>query len=554
MSVRLADQLARAAVILASTAGIAFCASAATPKYKLTRVPLPGIQGLSDSLGLELNEAGDVMIRFYNGRQPTTQTTFLFKDGSLIDFAPDATQVFGFGMNRRGDIVGQFVDNERVGAFVYVNEEFVKLPADDFVPLEGSVVNDAGLVVGAGNFQPNGLFRSFFWDKGVITLLPLGTFTSLSAWDMNNAGQVTGGGGTLAGESHVFLYRDGETMDLGTVPGYSGITGVKISETDIIAGFGFTTGNTMRVFRYVNGAMIDLGSLGGERVDVYDLNYAGHIVGISQNPNGDFRAFLDDGRAMIDLGTFGGSSSSGASSITDNGQISGSATRADGSSRAFIYGAGTNSILDLNTLIADTDPLKPFVTLHDAVRVNEFGQILAQGKRSGFANERTYIVSPIDSTKPVIKSKLTGIRGTNGWFTGDVALAWTVTDAQAPIAKKSGCGAKSVTADTTGEKFTCQAASIGGAATKTITIRRDTVAPTATITRPANGAVYARNQTVLARYSCADSLSGIQSCSAPVANGAAIDTSAPVSNVKFTVKATDKAGLVKTVTRTYSVQ
>jgi probable HAF family extracellular repeat protein len=561
MSVRLTERLARAAIIIVSTSGIALSAFAAPPKYRLTRIPLPGIQGLSDSLGLEFNDAGDVLIRFYNGQRPATQTTFLYKDGTLIDMAPNARQVLGFGMNGRGDVVGQFVDEDaNIFAFVFINGEFIKLPASvqlpagNFVLHEGSAVNDAGLVLGQGTFQSDGSNGSFLWNNGTISLLPPGPFSSVDGWDVNNAGEVTGGGRTPAGESHVFLRSDGETTDLGTIPGYSSITGVKIRKTGIIAGFGFITGNTMRVFRYFNGALVDLGSLGGESVDVYDMNNAGHIVGISEDPNGDFRAFLDNGQAMIDLGTFGGNTSSGASDITENGQICGAATRADGSSRAFIRLAGANAIVDLNALIADSDPLKPFVTLHDAVGVNEFGQILAQGTRQGFDNIRTYIASPIDSTMPVIKSKLTGDSGTNGWFTSNVALTWTVTDAQAPIARKSGCGAKNVTTDTAGVEFTCQAESIGGTATKTETIKRDTVAPTAAIARPANGAVYARNQTVLAKYSCADSLSGIWSCSGPVANGAAIDTSAPVSNRKFMVKATDRAGLIKTVTRTYSVQ
>jgi probable HAF family extracellular repeat protein len=430
----------------------------------------------------------------------------------------------------------------------------VQFPAGNFVLNEASAVNDAGLVFGQGNFQSDGSSGSFLWKNGAIGLLPRGPFSNVDAWDLNNAGEVTGTGRTPAGESHVFLRSGGVTTDLGTIPGYSFITGVKISETGFIAGFGFLAGNTMHVFRYSNGALVDLGSLGGERVDVYGINNAGRIVGVSEDPNGDFRAFLDDGRAMIDLGTFGGNTSSGASDITNNGQICGAATRADGSSRAFIRFAGASAIVDVNTLIADSDPLKPFVTLHDAVRVNEFGQILVQGKRQGFGNVRTYIASPIDSTKPVIKSNLSGDSGTNGWFTSNVALTWTVTDAQAPIARKSGCGAKNVTTDTAGVKFSCQAESIGGIATKTETIKRDTVAPTAMIARPANGAVYAINQTVIASYSCTDSLSGIRSCNGPVANGEAVDTSAPVSNRKFMVKATDNAGLTKTVTRTYSVQ
>jgi hypothetical protein len=52
----------------------------------------------------------------------------------------------------------------------------------------------------------------------------------------------------------------------------------------------------------------------------------------------------------------------------------------------------------------------------------------------------------------------------------------------------------------------------------------DTQPPTITINSPADGSTFILNQSVLANYSCADP-SGVSSCTGPVANGSAINTS-----------------------------
>jgi uncharacterized repeat protein (TIGR01451 family) len=75
--------------------------------------------------------------------------------------------------------------------------------------------------------------------------------------------------------------------------------------------------------------------------------------------------------------------------------------------------------------------------------------------------------------------------------------------------------------------------------------------PAVTLDQPADGAVYTAGQTVNARYACS-SQAAISSCAAPVANGAAIDTSHAGSHA-FTVTATDIAGQTTSVTHTYMV-
>jgi hypothetical protein len=82
-----------------------------------------------------------------------------------------------------------------------------------------------------------------------------------------------------------------------------------------------------------------------------------------------------------------------------------------------------------------------------------------------------------DTTAPLLVPAVTGTAGANGWYVSNVAVAWTVSDAETPVTSTSGCGTSTVTADTSGVTFTCTAQSAGGTATGSVTIKRDVTPP-----------------------------------------------------------------------------
>ncbi len=88
---------------------------------------------------------------------------------------------------------------------------------------------------------------------------------------------------------------------------------------------------------------------------------------------------------------------------------------------------------------------------------------------------------------------------------------------------------------------------------KGLTVNVDKTPPAITITTPSDGATYQANSSVASSYSCADSASGVASCSGPVASGANLDTTS-LGTHQFTVQATDLAGNCSSLTYTYSVQ
>jgi hypothetical protein len=83
-------------------------------------------------------------------------------------------------------------------------------------------------------------------------------------------------------------------------------------------------------------------------------------------------------------------------------------------------------------------------------------------------------------TPPIVVPHVDGPSGNNGWYTGDVTVTWDVTDPESAISQTQDCGATTIDADTDGTTLTCSATSVGGTATVTTTVKRDTVPPTVT--------------------------------------------------------------------------
>lgn len=86
------------------------------------------------------------------------------------------------------------------------------------------------------------------------------------------------------------------------------------------------------------------------------------------------------------------------------------------------------------------------------------------------------------------------------------------------------------------------------------TFVKEKIAPTVTVSAPADGARYVARTVVAAAYACADEVngSGLESCTGTVAAGQPIDTAAAGTKT-FTVTASDRAGNVTTTTVRYTV-
>jgi large repetitive protein len=146
-----------------------------------------------------------------------------------------------------------------------------------------------------------------------------------------------------------------------------------------------------------------------------------------------------------------------------------------------------------------------------------------------------------DVTPPVITPTITGTLGTNGWYSSDVQVTWSVTDPESTISSKTGCDDASVTSDTSGTTFTCTATSDGGANSASVTIMRDATAPTIDCHPPNPNIWYGDNVSVSCTGS--DATSGISSSDASFSLMTHVDSGAETSSAgPDTRKVCDGAG------------
>jgi CSLREA domain-containing protein len=115
-----------------------------------------------------------------------------------------------------------------------------------------------------------------------------------------------------------------------------------------------------------------------------------------------------------------------------------------------------------------------------------------------------------DTTPPIVTPNVTGTLGNNDWYTSDVGVSWTVTDAESNVSSQDGCDVQNVIADTDGVTFTCSATSGGGTRSESATVKRDATAPVISFDSQTPANVNGWNNTnVVVSWNCSDALSDV---------------------------------------------
>lgn len=125
----------------------------------------------------------------------------------------------------------------------------------------------------------------------------------------------------------------------------------------------------------------------------------------------------------------------------------------------------------------------------------------------------TYTI--VDPTAPSIGYRLDPATpdGSNGWYTGDVTVSWSVQEPESPGSLRvTGCTDVAVDADQLPTDYTCAASSAGGSADQqTVTIKRDGTAPAVAFDTVVDGTLGTNGWytgDVTARFTATDATSG----------------------------------------------
>jgi probable HAF family extracellular repeat protein len=313
----------------------------------------------------------------------------------------------GYGINSAGQVVGASytAKDALLRPFLYGNAGMIDLGTLGGIVGYGYGVNHAGHVTGLSDTR-NGQHAFLYSNGSMVDLGTLGGSDS-AGYGINTAGQITGFSSTANnGAQHAFLYSYGSMSDLGTLGGADSY-GYSINDIGQIVGTAADKYGTYHAFLYRNGSMTDIGSLGGGYGEANGINSGGQITGISLTAGHALHAFLYSNGAMKDLGTLGGARSAGLG-INRGGQVVGYSLTANNAQRAFVY---SKSIMkDLNSLIEPGGPLAKYVTLTDAMAINDNGWIVADGIDSRTGDTNAYLLQAV-SPAAQLAALLTEVKG-----------------------------------------------------------------------------------------------------------------------------------------------
>ena len=273
----------------------------------------------------------------------------------LTDLGPGSA----YGINNSGQVV--------LSNGIWTNGTVTAFPTG----FTGAAINSSAQVAGA--LVANGVEGAAFYSNGTVTLIGANSDPTLAvsgALGINDNGVVVGQGSGNGGQYvYAFIYN-GQITSLGTFPG-------SVANT-----FGFTS--------QANG-----------------INNAGLVTGSAINDSGinnTVDAFIYDitGAAWTDLGPGAGVAINASGQVLLGGAIYSNGTTTpipiqgiaiNGTAQVvggnFFYSGG---IIDLNTLVSATDPLKPYVTLNSAVGINDSLLVVVNGVDSRTQLNHAYLV------------------------------------------------------------------------------------------------------------------------------------------------------------------
>jgi probable HAF family extracellular repeat protein len=271
----------------------------------------------------------------------------------------------------------------------------------------GNAISNNGFITGL-TFERDVDGEAFLWagntpGKEEVTFfepLPDEIFVGSEGTDVNHLGQVTGFifSETSSLAAVAFFWDGAQKEYFGVFPLGNFGRAHAINASGNVTGIGsidMDTGEN-HTFLWDGTSTRDLGTLGGTQSSGNGINASGHVTGDSTNAKGKVRAFLWDGITMRRLFTLGGSVSSG-SDVNAMDQVVGLSTNKLGQTRAFLWQDGL--MQDLGTLGGPSSA---------AFAINDAGQVVGASGRRPFLWERgtmrdvNALIAPTDPLKPLV--------------------------------------------------------------------------------------------------------------------------------------------------------
>ncbi len=148
-----------------------------------------------------------------------------------------------------------------------------------------------------------------------------------------------------------------------------------------------------------------------------------------------------------------------------------------------VFGTGSTLVIVNSGVFRDNERygIEVSNTLNNTIYVTANPDCGSNGNGNLNALGCTNVITTFDNTAPVVTYSLAGTAGSNGWYTSNVTVNWTVTDAQSGILTT--CVPTVLSTETSGITATCTATNNAGLSTTvtTTSIKIDKTAPVTTV-------------------------------------------------------------------------
>jgi len=247
----------------------------AAPFTVWTTIDIPGA---STVVATGIDKRGQVVGSYIDG---SGHHGFLLQNGAVTSInIPGMAETIIQDINSRGVMIGTFVDvhTDEVVGFVLEGDTWTTLPS----PLQPLGINDKGVIVGI-YYDEEGRVHGFLLETGEVTVIDFPGAENTWVTDINRRGQIVGYQGTfIVGVHSGFILEDGVFTTINHPDGFSTeLHGIN-NRGQIVGVFDFDKG--WRSFLLSRGEFSDTFIFPnipaeGEGTHADDVNDRGQIVG-----------------------------------------------------------------------------------------------------------------------------------------------------------------------------------------------------------------------------------------------------------------------------------
>jgi hypothetical protein len=294
----------------------------------------------------------------------------------------------GLAIAENGDVAGWGLDSAWVShALRWSNGQVTSLSS---ASSSASGISSNGVVAGAVSGRRGS--QATTWSPATTLQAPRGA-SGAQAADVNNSGLAVGWSTNSIGDTVAVRWNGTRATILATGAGAPSISlAFAVNDAGTIVGRGdFGTAPFRRALSWSGTTMTTLKSLGDGVDSATAISPSGLITGAGLSPiDSKFHAVVWSGTTVTDLGLFGSAPTQGYG-VNSCGTVVGEAVTNVGLdiTEAVIWQGGGQAVA-LETLL----PAGHGWDLHIARAINDAGQIVGYGFRSGQSGLRTFLMTP----------------------------------------------------------------------------------------------------------------------------------------------------------------